>query len=71
MQEIQGLSCMALGTLSSLSVYLYSDVLTEALTGTAVNPVLLIPVLATGFAAGCGVGSTMSPGLHWIFNRFR
>jgi hypothetical protein len=35
-----------------------------------VNPLLLIPVVATGFAVGCGVGGTMSPGLYWIATRY-
>ena len=70
-QEYQGLSCMILGTLTTLGVYLYSDVLTEALTGAAVNPVLLIPVMALGFASGCSVGSTMSPAFLWLSNQFR
>jgi hypothetical protein len=30
------------------------------------NPVLLVPVLATGFAVGCGVGATASPAFLWI-----
>jgi peptidoglycan biosynthesis protein MviN/MurJ (putative lipid II flippase) len=46
-------------------------VIVEALTNMSVNAYLLIPVLATGFAAGCSVGSTMSPGLLWIYSRLR
>ena len=43
----------------------YSDAITFAATG-AFNPVLLIPVMATGFAVGCGVGATVSPAFLWI-----
>jgi hypothetical protein len=71
MQEYQGLNCMAFGSFTAFGVYVYSDVILEALTGAFVNPLLLVPVMATGFAAGCGVGSTMSPGLLWIVNQFR
>lgn len=70
-QEYQGLSCLALGLITTFGVFIYSDVITEALTGAVVNPVLLIPVMALGFASGCSVGSTMSPGLLWISQRFR
>ena len=69
-QAYQGLTCIVLGLLTTVGVYIYSDVITEVLTGTAVNPVLLIPVLALGFASGCSVGSTMGPGVQWIAQQF-
>jgi len=70
LQEYQGLNCIAFGLTAAAGVYVYSDVIVEVLTGMSVNAYLLLPVLATGFAAGCSVGSTMSPGLLWIYSRF-
>lgn len=70
-QAYQGLSCIVLGTLTTIGVYIYSDVITEVLTGSAVNAVLLIPVMALGFASGCSVGSTMGPGVQWIVQQFQ
>lgn len=69
-QAYQGVSCIALGLVTTFGVFIYSDVITEALTGAVVNPVLLIPVMALGFASGCSVGSTMSPGLLWLSQQF-
>ena len=71
LQEYQGLNCIAFGLATAAGVYVYSDVIVEVLTGMSVSAYLLLPVLATGFAAGCSVGSTMSPGLLWIYSRFR
>ena len=70
-QAYQGLSCIVVGTLTTVGVYIYSDVITEILSGMAVNPVLLIPVMAVGFASGCSVGSTMGPGVQWIAQQFQ
>ena len=69
-QEWQGLSCIGTGTLASLGVFVYSDVLTVALTGVAANPLLLVPLLATGFALGCTAGANMGPGLLWAYRQF-
>jgi len=69
-QAYQGVSCIALGLVTTFGVFIYSDVITEALTGAVANPVLLIPVMALGFASGCSVGSTMSPGLLWLSQQF-
>ena len=70
-QAYQGRSCIVLGTLTTIGVYIYSDVITEVLTGAVVNAVLLIPVMALGFASGCSVGSTMGPGVQWIVQQFQ
>ena len=71
LQEYQGLACLTMASITAAGVYVYSDIILEVLTGTTTNPVLLIPVIATGFAAGCSVGSTMSPAFLWIANQFR
>src|SRR4051812_39644731 len=55
LQEWQGLSCLWGGVLAGVGVFSYSDVLTYATTGM-VNPLLLVPLVATGFVAGCSVG---------------
>jgi len=63
--EYQGWGCLVGGTSGASGVFVYSDAITVAATG-ALNPVLLIPVMATGFAVGCGVGATVSPAFLWI-----
>ena len=63
--EYQGWGCLVGGTVAATGVFAYSDVITVAATGM-LNPVLLVPVLATGFAVGCGVGATASPAFLWI-----
>jgi hypothetical protein len=65
MQEWQGLSCLWGGVLGAAGVFYYSDVLAVAATG-ATNPLLLVPLVATGFLGGCSVGANASPGLTWI-----
>lgn len=65
LQNWQGVSCLWGGTLGGAAVFYYSDVLTVAATG-AVNPLLLVPLIATGFVAGCSVGYNASPGLIWL-----
>jgi hypothetical protein len=64
-QEWQGLSCLWGGVLGGLGVFYYSDVLTAAVSGTT-NPLLLVPIIATGFLGGCSVGANSAPGLTWI-----
>ena len=49
-------------------VFYYSDVLAVAATGVT-NPLLLVPLLATGFLGGCSVGANAAPGLYWLFGR--
>jgi hypothetical protein len=66
LQEWQGVSCLWGGALAGAGVFYYSDVLTVAATGVT-NPVLLIPLIATGFAAGCSVGANAAPGLMWLY----
>jgi hypothetical protein len=69
LQEWQGLSCLWGGTVAGSGVFYYSDVLAVAATG-ATNPLLLIPLIATGFVAGCSVGANAAPGLTWIARQF-
>ena len=64
-QEWQGLSCLWGGVLGGAGVFYYSDVLVVAATG-ATNPLLLVPIVATGFLGGCSVGANAAPGLTWI-----
>ena len=59
--EYQALGCLIGGIIGATGVYAYSDVVAVAITGVVTNPVLLIPVMATGLAVGCAVGSTVSP----------
>ena len=59
--EYQGLGCLTGGILAAAGVYAYSDAISLAVTGMVANPMLLIPVMATGLAVGCSVGSMMSP----------
>jgi hypothetical protein len=68
MAEWQGVSCLWGGSLAGLGVYYYSDVLAVAATGVT-NPLLLVPLLATGFLGGCSVGANAAPGLYWLFGR--
>jgi len=67
MAEWQGVSCLWGGSLAGLGVYYYSDVLAVAATGVT-NPLLLVPLLATGFLGGCSVGANGAPGLYWLFH---
>ena len=66
LQDWQGLSCLWGGVIGGAGVFYYSDVLTVATTG-ATNPLLLVPLVATGFVAGCSVGANSSPGLTWLY----
>jgi hypothetical protein len=68
--QFQGVSCIVGGIVSSVTAYAYSDIVAVAATGGATAPVFLLPIIATGFAAGCGVAATMAPGLYWIFTEF-
>ena len=68
MPEWQGLSCLWGGSLGALGVFYYSDVLAVAATGVT-NPLLLVPMIATGFLGGCSVGANGAPGLVWLFGR--
>ena len=66
MPEWQGLSCLWGGSLGAMGVFYYSDVLAVAATGVT-NPLLLVPLVATGFLGGCSVGANGAPGLVWLF----
>ncbi len=65
-QDWQGLSCLWGGTLGGAGVFYYSDVLTAAATGVT-NPLLLVPLIATGFIGGCSVGANAAPGFVWLY----
>jgi hypothetical protein len=65
--QFQGVSCIVGGILSGVTAYAYSDIVAVVATGGVTAPVLVLPIIATGFAAGCGVAATMAPGLYWIF----
>jgi len=65
-QNWQGLGCLYGGFLASAGVVYYQDVLVVALSG-AVNPLLLVPLVATGFSVGCSVGYNSAPGLVWLY----
>ena len=67
MPEWQGVSCMWGGSLAGLGVFYYSDVLAVAATGVT-NPLLLVPLVATGFLGGCSFGANAAPGLFWLFH---
>jgi hypothetical protein len=60
--EKQGFGCLYAGVLGAVAAYVYSDIIAVAVSG-ALNPGLLIPVLASGFAVACGVGSQATPAL--------
>jgi hypothetical protein len=64
-QEWQGVSCLWGGVIAGWGVYYYSDVLTAAVSGVT-NPLLLVPLIATGFVGGCSVGYNSSPGWVWL-----
>jgi hypothetical protein len=61
-QEKQAFGCLYAGVLGAVAAYVYSDIIAVAVSG-ALNPGLLIPVLASGFAVACGVGSQASPAI--------
>ncbi|MFO1059249.1 MAG: hypothetical protein U1E53_20065 [Dongiaceae bacterium] len=65
--QFQGVSCILGGFATAGASYIYSDVVAVAATGAVTNPVLTLPILAAGFAAGCGVFATMAPGLYWMY----
>jgi hypothetical protein len=65
MSDWQGLSCLWGGVLGGAGVYYYSDVLTIAATG-ATNPLLAVPLIATGFIGGCTIGTNAAAGFVWI-----
>jgi len=46
--------------LGAFGVFYYSDVLAVAATGVT-NPLLLVPLVATGFIGGCSVGANAAP----------
>jgi hypothetical protein len=68
MPEWQGLSCLWGGVIGGAGVFYYSDVLTAAATGMT-NPLLLVPLVATGFLGGCSVGANGAPGLVWLYRK--
>jgi hypothetical protein len=66
-QEKQGYGCLWAGALGAVAAYVYSDIIAIAVSGT-VAPGLLIPVLASGFAVACGVGSQATPAVLHMFS---
>ena len=68
MQEASGLGCLVGATVAAAGVYVYNDVLMVAVTGY-INPVLLIPTMAAAFAAGCSIGTTITPGFMFLGSR--
>jgi hypothetical protein len=65
-QEWQGVSCLWGGLVGGAGVFYYSDVLTAAVSGVT-NPLLLVPLVATGFLGGCSVGANGAPGMTWLY----
>lgn len=66
--ELQGVSCIALGTVTAAGALYYSTTVT--LASFANNwglPLLAVPIAAGGYAVGCNIGSTTGPGLYWIY----
>lgn len=61
--ELQGLSCLGFGTLSATT--------TTVLVILSPLEALTIPVIAAGFAAGCGVAAVAAPGVAWLGRRIR
>jgi hypothetical protein len=71
-QEWQSLACLGGGALASFGLLAYNNVgvVAAAITGgNAGNPVLLLNILATGFALGCTVGNNLAPGLIWLYRQ--
>jgi hypothetical protein len=70
MSEFQGVSCLVGGTAGGLAAWTYAEVfIAGAIAGSSLP--IVLPVVATAFVAGCGVGSVMSPGLLWIYRRLQ
>ena len=53
------------GALGGAATWAYSGVLTVAVIG-ATNPLLLVPLVATGFVSGCDLGANLGPALAWF-----
>ena len=68
--EYQGLSCVTAGAITGIATLGYLDPIAAATTGLA-SPLLLVPVVAAGFAVGCSVGATLSPAFLWFYRRSR
>ena len=66
--EYQGLSCIAVGIVTCIGTLGYLDPIAAAATSLA-SPLLLVPVVAAGFAVGCSVGATLSPAFLWFYRR--
>ena len=66
--EYQGLSCIAVGIVTGIGTLGYLDPIAAAATSVA-SPLLLVPVVAAGFAVGCSVGATLSPAFLWFYRR--
>jgi hypothetical protein len=66
--EYQGLSCIGIGAVAGVGTLGYLDPIAVAATGLA-SPLLLVPVVAAGFAVGCSVGATIAPAFLWFYRR--
>lgn len=63
--EFQGMACLMGGAAAMVGVATYSELIAAATGGVSVP--VIVPIIAAGFAAGCSVASTASPGLLWIY----
>ncbi len=61
------MACLIGGAAAMVGVATYSELIAAATGGVSVP--VIVPLVAAGFAAGCGVASTAAPGLLWIYRR--
>jgi len=64
--EYQGVSCAITGAAVGLATVAYLNPI-EVATATTGTALLLVPVMAAGFAVGCSVGATLSPAFLWAY----
>jgi hypothetical protein len=67
-QSWQGLGCLYGSVIAGLGVFYYQDELAVAVSGVT-NPLLMIPLVATGALAGCVFGYNSAPGLVWLYRQ--
>jgi hypothetical protein len=68
-QSWQGLGCLYGSVTAATGVFYFQDMFAVALSG-ARNPLLMIPLMATGALAGCVFGYNSAPGLVWLYRLF-
>src|SRR5512133_1474946 len=61
MLEWQGVSCLWGGALGGAATFYYVDILVVAATGGVTSPLLLPPLIASGFVSGCELGASLAP----------